>query len=72
MKANNIVKTIMSNKRITQNDMTTLLNMKSQSAVSGALGRDMRISTLVEFIKVLDCEIIVRDKTSGEEYLITE
>ena len=72
MKANNVVKTIMSNKSITQADLVPMLNLKSQSAVCGALGRDMKISTLVKFLNCLGCELIVRDTATGEEHRITE
>lgn len=72
MKANAIIKNLMSNRKITQGDLTVMMNMKSQSAVSGALGRDMKISTLLRFLNCMDCDVIVRDKTTGEEYQITE
>ena len=72
MKANNIIKTIMGNRQITQGDLVSKMNMKSQSAISGALGRDMKISTLIRFLDCLDCELIVRDKNTGEEHHITE
>ena len=43
MKANDIVKSIMSEKGLTQGDLTKILGVKSQSGVSQALNRDMRI-----------------------------
>lgn len=72
MKANAIIKNLMGNRKITQGDLTVMMNMKSQSAVSGALGRDMKISTLLRFLNCMDCDVIVRDKSTGEEYQITE
>jgi len=72
MKASEIVKSIMGQKKLTQGDLTTMLNLKSQSAVSGSLNRDMKTSTLVKFLSSMDCELVVRDKTTGEERTITE
>ena len=55
MKANDIVKSIMSEKGLTQGDLTKILGVKSQSGVSQALNRDMRISTLTRFLSTLGC-----------------
>lgn len=60
MKANNIVKSVMANKGITQEMLTKMIGVKTQSAVSGALNRDMKISTLVRFLNTLDCHLIIR------------
>lgn len=68
MKANDIVKMLMSNRGITQNDLTKILNMKSQSAVSGALNRDMKISTLIRFLDSMDCELVIKDRKNGTEH----
>lgn len=72
MKANTAVKSIMGVKHITQADLTTMLNMKNQSSISGVLNRDMKTSTLVKFLSVLDCELIIKNSSTGEEYTITE
>lgn len=72
MKANSAIKSIMSEKHITQADLTTLLNMKNQSSISGVLNRDMKTSTLVKFLAVLDCKLVVKDSVTGAEYEITE
>jgi antitoxin component HigA of HigAB toxin-antitoxin module len=71
MKANSVIKTVMKNRSLTQKDLTTLLQTKSQSAVSGALNRDMKISTLLRFLSILDCQLIIKDNTTGEDYKIT-
>ena len=71
MKANEIVKTLMSDKAITQGDLTKMLGLKSQSAVSGILNRDMRTSTLVRILSCMDGEVVVRDK-NGREFVISE
>lgn len=72
MRTKDVIKILMGKKNITQIEITNLLGMKSQSGVSQALARDMKISMFHRFLDCLGCEIIVRDKTSGEEYLITE
>lgn len=72
MQANEVVKGLMSDKKITQGEITKLLGMKSQSGVSQALSRDMKISMLIRFLDCIDCELIVRDKASGTEHTITD
>ena len=71
MKANEIVKTLMADKAITQGDLTKMLGLKSQSAVSGILNRDMRPSTLVRILSCMEGEVVVRDK-NGREFVISE
>lgn len=71
MKANEIVKTLMADKAITQGDLTKILGLKSQSAVSGILNRDMRTSTLVRILSCMEGEVVVRDK-NGREFVISE
>ena len=72
MQATEIIKSLMSKKKITQGEITRRLGMKSQSGVSQALARDMKTSMLLRFLGSMDCEVIVRDKATGEEYEITE
>ena len=71
MKANERVKTLMADKAITQGDLTKMLGLKSQSAVSGILNRDMRTSTLVRILSCMEGEVVVRDK-NGREFVISE
>ena len=72
MKAKEVIKSLMSDRHITQGDITKMMDMKSQSAVSGALNRDMKITTLTRFLTALICELIIRDKDSGREYMVEE
>lgn len=72
MQANEVVKGLMSDKKITQGEITKMLGMKSQSGVSQALSRDMKISMLIRFLDCMNCELVVKDKTSGTEHTITE
>lgn len=71
MKINTVIKNLMATKGITQVDMTSRLKV-AQSSVSGALSRDMKMSNVLRFLNELDCEVIIRDNTTGEEYQITE
>lgn len=70
MKANDIVKSIMSEKGLTQGELTKILGVKSQSGVSQALNRDMRISTLTRFLSTLGCELIIRN--GDKEFMVEE
>ena len=72
MKANEIIKSIMWDKHITQAELAETLNCTTQSAVSGVLNRDMRASTLVKFLAVLDCELVIRSKETGKEQIVSE
>lgn len=70
MEINEIIKTLMGDKNITQGEITKLLGMKSQSGVSQALNRDMKISMVLRFLKCMNCELIVRDKNSKTEWIV--
>jgi hypothetical protein len=72
MQANEVVKTLMRDRKINQGEITQRLGMKSQSGVSQALNRDMKTSTLLRFLSCMDCELIVKDKDTGKEYCISE
>lgn len=72
MQANEVIRTIMKDKKISQGEVTQLLGMKSQSGVSQALSRDMRASMILRFLSALDCKLTVTDTITGEEYEITE
>lgn len=72
MKASDIIKTVMKSRGITQVDLSIKMGMASQSGISAKLNRDFKMSSFAELTKVLDCEVILRDKTTGIEYQITE
>lgn len=72
MQSSEVIKTLMKEKKINQGEITQLLGMKSQSGVSQALARDMKTSMLLRFLSCMDCELIVRDKATGNDYLISE
>lgn len=72
MQAKNVIKSIMQKKDVTQIDIMQKLKLKSQSSVSSMLSRDMKASTIVKFLEFLNCELIIRDKDSGQEFTIDE
>lgn len=72
MQSSEVIKTLMKEKKINQGEITQLLGMKSQSGVSQALARDMKTSMLLRFLSCMDCELIVRDKATGNDYPISE
>lgn len=72
MTVNDTIKNLMSGKNMTQGEITKWLGMKSQSGVSQALNRDMKVSMLIRFLNTLDCDLIIRDKDSGKEYMVEE
>lgn len=72
MKAKEIIKQVMSEKEITQVMITEMMGMQSQSAVSGALNRDMKISTLNRFLAALDCELVIKDTKTGNEFKVED
>lgn len=70
MKAGEIVKNILTDKKMNQNDLTQLLGMQSQSAVSQALNRNLKVATLVRFLSALDCELVIRN--GNKEFKVDE
>lgn len=66
MKANDIVKNLMKERNLTQVELTKIMGKTSQSAISGALNRDMKISTLVSFLDALNCTLVIKDKNGNE------
>lgn len=72
--ANQIIKDLMSQKGIGQVKMTELIEgTNSQSVISTTLNKsDSKISMILRFLKVLDCDLIIRDRKTNTEYTITE
>lgn len=70
MTMNKIIKQIMREKNLAQYDMQQLLEMRSQSGVSQALRRDMKISMVLRFLKALDCKLIIEH--GDNRYEVTE
>lgn len=72
MQGNNIVREAMALSKLTQKDLQKLMNLKSQSSISTMLKSDMRISTFVKLLEVLDCEVIVKRKSEDKDWTVTE
>ena len=72
MQANEVIKNLMVQKEITQTEMREKMEMKSQSGVSQALNRDMKISMLIRFLKVMYCSLTVTDNSTGKTFEISE
>lgn len=71
MQGNNIVKEAMTLSDVTQKDLQKLLNLKSQSSISTMLKSDMRISTFVKLLNVLNCELVVQHKSDDKTWEVT-
>lgn len=63
---------ILVERRMTQNDLKERLGYANPCGISSRLnGGNMRIETLLKFLKELDCEIVVRDKSEyHKEWII--
>lgn len=69
MEVKEVIEKLMRDKGISQGDLKELMQMSSQSGVSQAIRRDMRISMLSRFLSVLDSQLIIRDR-NGNEFCI--
>lgn len=69
MNANDIIKNLMRERNLTQEELTKIMGKTSQSAISGALNRDMKISTLVSFLDALNCTLVIKDE-NGKEWTV--
>ncbi len=72
MNEKEIVKIIMSEKGISQNQLAILANMKSQSNITGFLnrGNSIRVDTLNQMLSAMGCELIIRDTILEKEYKV--
>lgn len=72
MTANTVIRTIMANKHITQFEFARMLGEKTQSTVSLSLSRNMKSNTLVTYLNALGYDLVVREQSTGTEYIIDE
>lgn len=70
MKISEIIKCVMESEQVSQGQLKEKLEMKSQSGVSQALQRDMRVSMMLRFLKVLNCKLVVEH--GDDRYEVTE
>lgn len=75
MTAKEIVKTLMGNKNISNAQMASALNI-TQAALWDRLNpkktNNMTVQKLNSMLNQMDCELIIRDKNSGQEYTVDE
>lgn len=74
MRASNILKIIMKEKKLKVKDLADLMG-KSDRTVYNTFSRDnlskgggMTFENVVEYAEALGCEIVIRDKETGKEY----
>ena len=74
MRASNILKTIMKEKKLKVKDLADLMG-KSDRTVYNTFSRDnlskgggMTFENVVEYAEALGCEVIIRDKETRKEY----
>ncbi|MCD8383398.1 MAG: helix-turn-helix domain-containing protein [Clostridiales bacterium] len=72
MKANEVIRGVMKDKKMKYSALANTLGIK-QNVLSERLSQDnISIKKLLEMLTPLDCEIIVRDKTTGDEWTVDE
>lgn len=74
MKAKDIIVQIMENKEITTIALAKKLGYAYSSGVTERLRgkKGIRDDVIVKFLNAMDCELIVRDKKSKKEWIVTE
>jgi len=75
MLSRDIIKEIISFRGMSQAKLAEAAGFKSQSNINGILNRhsSMRVETLVQLAKAMDCEVVVRDKTDpSREWIVTD
>lgn len=73
MNAKNIISTIMKEKKITAISLSEKLGYNHSSGVTERLRgkKGMRDDIIVKFLEVLSCELVIRDKTSNKEWVVS-
>ncbi len=73
MNITNILKEVMTTRGYTQKYLATKLGFSTTSGVSEKLRRKegMRIDTFIKFLNAMECDIIVKSRTSNDEWRIT-
>ncbi len=72
MKSNEIIKAMMVSTHTSQKQLQEALGLKSLSSVTGFLKSDVRCDTLQKIAAVMNCEVIVKNKDTGETWVIDE
>lgn len=68
MKGKEALIEVMGMKRMSQTALASILGYSKQSGVANRLqgSQDMRVDTLAQFLKPMNCELIIRDKDHPE------
>lgn len=68
MKGMEVVKQLMTERKISNRYLAEKLNYKTASGVSERMrgSQDMRADTLASFLAAMDCELIIREKTGDK------
>lgn len=75
MKASEIIKSIMKDRKWSRETLAQEVGYKRQSNIGALLdrGASMRVDNLVKLVEAMGCEVVVRDKMGDrKEWRITE
>lgn len=75
MNEKDAIKLIMKEKKMNQQTMAKSMGYSAQGAVSRLLSdvtKTMTVSTVTGMLDVLGCDLIIRDRSNGKEYVIFE
>ena len=74
MELRDILKKMMTRRKMTQADVAEAAGFKNQSNVSMILksGNRMKIENLLRMTEALNCDLVIRDNESGELFAIEE
>lgn len=71
MTERDIIKSLMSEAKISQTDLQMALNLRSQSSITNYLkGGSMKVSTFVKILSVMDCELYVKSTKNEKEWKV--
>ncbi len=68
-----VIKEIMTKRGYTQKYLAEKLGFSTTSGVSEKLRRKegMRVDTLMKFVNAMECDIVIKSRTSSEEWKIS-
>ena len=76
MNSKQVVAEVMNHRGLTQQMLADKLGYATKTGVANRLNgkstKDMNVATLVEFLSIMDCEVVVRSRTKDKkEWTIT-
>lgn len=73
LNTSNVVKQILKFRDMDQIELADKCGYANQSCIAGLLNRgNIRIDNLYKLLDAMDCEIVVKDKNSRQEWIIME